>query len=93
MALQKGGLAPNEAIVVENAPMGVQAGAAAGIFTVAVNTGPIDGQVLLDASKCIIPVHAGFLRQLGELYVKRSNKEIGRFTIYEKRKYFISIVH
>ena len=40
MALQKGGLAPNEAIVVENAPMGVQAGAAAGIFTVAVNTGP-----------------------------------------------------
>lgn len=49
MALQKGGLQPNEAIVVENAPMGVKAGVAAGIFTVAVNTGPINGQVLLDA--------------------------------------------
>lgn len=54
MALQKGGLAPNEAIVVENAPMGVQAGAAAGIFTVAVNTGPIDGQVLLDAGANVL---------------------------------------
>ena len=29
MALQKGGVKPNEAIVVENAPMGVQAGVAA----------------------------------------------------------------
>lgn len=54
MALQKGGFKPNEAIVVENAPMGVQAGVAAGIFTVAVNTGPIDGQVLLDAGADIL---------------------------------------
>lgn len=49
MGLEKAGVKPNEAIVVENAPIGVQAGVAAGIFTVAVNTGPIDGQVLLDA--------------------------------------------
>ena len=49
MALQKGGLKPNEAIVIENAPMGVEAGAAAGIFTVAVNTGPINGEILLEA--------------------------------------------
>lgn len=49
MGLGKAGVKANEAIVVENAPMGVQAGAAAGIFTVAVNTGPIDGQVLIDA--------------------------------------------
>lgn len=54
MALQKGGLKPYEAIVVENAPMGVQAGAAAGIFTVAVNTGPIDGQVLLDSGADVL---------------------------------------
>ena len=54
MALQKGGVKPNEAIVVENAPMGVQAGVAAGIFTVAVNTGPIDGQVLLDAGANVL---------------------------------------
>ena len=54
MALQKGGLKPNEAIVIENAPLGVQAGAAAGIFTIAVNTGPIDGQVLLDAGANVL---------------------------------------
>lgn len=49
MALEKGNLQPNEAIVVENAPLGVQAAVAAGIFTVAVNTGPLDDKVLLDA--------------------------------------------
>lgn len=49
MALKKGGLKADEAIVVENAPLGVEAGHKAGIFTVAVNTGPLDGQVLLDA--------------------------------------------
>ena len=49
MALEKGGFQPNEAIVVENAPLGVQAGVAAGIFTVAVNTGPLPDQVLWDA--------------------------------------------
>lgn len=49
MALKKGGLQANEAIVIENAPLGVEAGHKAGIFTIAVNTGPIDGQVLLDA--------------------------------------------
>ena len=38
MGLEKAGVQANEAIVVENAPIGVQAGTAAGIFTVAVNT-------------------------------------------------------
>lgn len=49
MALEKGGFKPNEAVVIENAPLGVQSGVAAGIYTVAVNTGPLDNQVLLDA--------------------------------------------
>ena len=39
MGLRKLGVAPNEAMVVENAPLGIQAGVAAGVFTVAVNTG------------------------------------------------------
>ena len=40
--LQKAGaLKPWEALVVENAPLGVRAGAAADIFTIAVNTGPL----------------------------------------------------
>ena len=50
MGLQKaGGLQPWEAIVVENAPLGVKAGAAARIFTIAVNTGPLPDSILLDA--------------------------------------------
>lgn len=46
MGLQKAGVKANEAIVVENAPLGVKAGVAAGIFTVAVNTGPLPDEVL-----------------------------------------------
>lgn len=49
LGLQKAGVQPWEAIVVENAPLGVQAGSAAGIFTIAVNTGPLPDSVLLEA--------------------------------------------
>lgn len=50
MGLQKAGnLKPWEAIVVENAPLGVRSGNAAKIFTIAVNTGPLSDQTLLDA--------------------------------------------
>ena len=49
LALEKGGFAPNEAIVVENAPLGVTAGVAAGLFTIAANTGPLNPQVLYNA--------------------------------------------
>ena len=48
IALKKGGFKPNEALVIENAPLGVQAGVAAGIFTIAVNTGPLHDNVLLN---------------------------------------------
>ena len=47
--LKKMNLMPHEAIVVENAPLGVQSAHAAGVFTVAVNTGPIDDHILMDA--------------------------------------------
>lgn len=49
MGLKKAGVSANEALVIENAPLGVQAGVAAGIFTIAVNTGPLDDKILLDA--------------------------------------------
>ena len=48
MGMQKGELAPEECIVVENAPLGVRAAKAAGIFTIAVNTGPLPDNALLD---------------------------------------------
>lgn len=41
-----GGLQPWEALVVENAPLGVAAGVAARIFTIAVNTGPLPDEAL-----------------------------------------------
>ena len=43
----KEAIAPNHFIVVENAPLGVEAGVAAGVFTIAVNTGPLPDDVLL----------------------------------------------
>jgi HAD superfamily hydrolase (TIGR01509 family) len=55
MGLQKaGGLQPHQAIVIENAPMGVEAAVAAGIFTIAVNTGPLPNKVLWDAGANIV---------------------------------------
>jgi len=38
---------PSNFIVVENAPLGVQAAVAAGVFTIAVNTGPLPDEALL----------------------------------------------
>ncbi|MDR2919431.1 MAG: HAD hydrolase-like protein [Tannerella sp.] len=48
-ALDKGGLQKWEALVVENAPLGVEAAHTAGLFTIAVNTGPLPDSCLLDA--------------------------------------------
>jgi len=48
-ALQKAGLNTCEAIVIENAPLGVEAACAAGLFVIAVNTGPLPDSTLLDA--------------------------------------------
>ena len=48
MGLEKAGVCADEALVVENAPLGVRAGVAAGIFTLAVNTGPLPESALTD---------------------------------------------
>ncbi len=50
MGLEKAGhLMPWEAVVVENAPLGIRAGVAAKIFTIGINTGTLPDQTLLDA--------------------------------------------
>lgn len=55
MGLQKaGGLQPWEGIVVENAPLGVKAGVAAQMFTVAVNSGPLPDSALADQGANIV---------------------------------------
>jgi beta-phosphoglucomutase-like phosphatase (HAD superfamily) len=49
MALEKGNLKPWEAVVIENAPLGVEAAHKAGLFVIAVNTGPLPDACLWDA--------------------------------------------
>ena len=47
-------VSPNNFIVVENAPLGVEAGVAAGVFTIAVNTGPLPDDALLSKGANIL---------------------------------------
>lgn len=54
--LQKCGVEPWQAMVVENAPLGVRAAAAARCFTIAVNTGPLPDDMLLhEGADLILP--------------------------------------
>ncbi len=63
MGLQKaGGLKPWQGIVVENAPLGVRAGVAANIFTVAINSGPLPDKALAVEGADIV------LKRMTELY-------------------------
>ena len=54
MALKKSGLNPWEVVVIENAPLGVESSSKAGLFTIAVNTGPLDPSVLSDSGADIV---------------------------------------
>ncbi|VBB43761.1 HAD-superfamily hydrolase, subfamily IA, variant 3 [uncultured Paludibacter sp.] len=45
-ALERAGIKPWEAVVIENAPMGVLASSTAQIFTIGVNTGPLEPVIL-----------------------------------------------
>lgn len=51
---QKAGAAANECIVIENAPLGVQAGHVSGCFTIGVTTGPISEKDLYKAGADIV---------------------------------------
>jgi len=48
-ALEKGNLKPWETIVVENAPLGIEAAHRAGLFVIVVNTGPLSDTLLWEA--------------------------------------------
>lgn len=59
--LEKAGMNPWESIVVENAPLGVRAGVAANVFTVAVNTGPLpDSDLLTEGAELLFHSIAEF---------------------------------
>ncbi len=68
VGLQKVHAEPWEAIVVENAPLGVRAAVAARIFTIAVNTGPLPDQVLLnEGADLVFKRMSDFDQHLNEL--------------------------
>ena len=54
IALKKSDTVADEAIVIENAPLGIRAARAAGIRTIAVNTGPLPDSVLWDAGANLV---------------------------------------
>ncbi|MDO9153939.1 MAG: HAD-IA family hydrolase [Paludibacter sp.] len=53
-ALKKSGLQPWEIIVVENAPLGIESAKAAGLFTLGVNTGILEKEVLVKSGADIV---------------------------------------
>jgi len=68
MGLEKAGVAPEEALVVENAPMGVEAAVAAGVFTIAVNTGLLPDSALSDrGAHLVFPSMKALAEALPEL--------------------------
>ena len=67
-AWERCGFAKNECMVVENAPLGVRAGKAAGLFTVAVNTGPLPDELLWnEKADVVVPNMAALLAWLQQL--------------------------
>lgn len=54
VGMEKAEVKPWEAVVVENAPLGVRAAVAAKIFTIAVNTGPLPDKLLTDEGANLI---------------------------------------
>ena len=66
--LEKAGVPPEEAFVIENAPLGVRAGKAAGLFTIAVTTGPIPREEFVrENADLIFPSMPNFADALPEL--------------------------
>lgn len=67
------GCRPEEAIVVENAPLGVRAGTASGCFTVAVTTGPIPREAFeAEQADLIFPSMEAFADALPSLITLRN---------------------
>lgn len=53
-ALKKSQVKPWEVVVIENAPLGIESSTKAGLFTIAVNTGPLDPSVLIESGANLV---------------------------------------
>lgn len=70
MGLKKAQAMPNEAIVIENAPLGIQAGVAAGIFTIGVNTGILKANELRAAgANLVFPSMRALCQSIKEIVI------------------------
>ncbi|NDV69527.1 HAD family phosphatase [Dysgonomonas sp. 25] len=80
MGLKKAGdLQPNQAIVVENAPRGIEAAVAAGIFTIAINTGPLTEQSLRDAgANIVLPSMEALYNNWESYYKELTSKRVDK---------------
>lgn len=68
-AWMKSGLSKEECCVVENAPLGVRAGKAAGLDVIAVNTGPLmDEDLLAEGADVVLPDMPALLRYLQQIF-------------------------
>ncbi|SKB91665.1 haloacid dehalogenase superfamily, subfamily IA, variant 3 with third motif having DD or ED [Alkalitalea saponilacus] len=68
MALKKANCKASDAIVIENAPMGVESSVKAGIITIAVNTGILKPEVLSDSgASVVLPGTEELLKHWGEV--------------------------
>ena len=63
MGLEKHGIKANEAIVVENAPLGTLAGNAAGIFVLAINSGKLTDELLYENGADVVVSSAAELAE------------------------------
>lgn len=78
MALKKSGLSPWEVVVIENAPLGVESSYKAGLFTIAVNTGPLNPAVLSESGANIVFASMKDLFEKWDLFTRNwllKNKE------------------
>ena len=87
---RKFGLQPQEVVVVENAPLGVRAGVAAGCYTIAVNTGPLPPSALRKAgAHCVMTDMHTLCRKWPTLFSHRATQDEHWNDSYEAYKAYL----
>ena len=71
-ALEKGNLKPWETMVIENAPLGIEAARRAGLFVIVVNTGPLTDKSLWEAGANLLYSSMSALNEEWERILKCS---------------------
>lgn len=75
MALRKADVTADKAVVVENSPLGVKSGSAAGIFTIAVNTGKLSDSVLYSyGADVVFPDMESLIKEYGTIFKHRDRQ-------------------